>query len=320
MSPAISPEAAEADPRLPFLGELERRALALQEGQEQEPLVSLLTFYLADEWFALPLEQVKVVTRLLDVTPVPGASPYVLGVINHKSAIYPLINVHQLLKIEPQVPTRSSRFVIFQHDKYTLALLVDNMGEVREVRDPRWSPGGSSIVFRAVDRAGRNALGVYDADHDRASLLVPYRWAELSHPSFASDSLVLFTSTATATGRNDVFALDVPSGEIRNLTQSPEVSESEPLLVQGRLIYLSDAAGVPRPVEHRADGLQVRQRRLGGLHRRQPSVVAGFNADAVVACRACRPLDAASRFGRIGSSLFESARPPVRHSRAGLRR
>lgn len=113
--------------------ELERRALALQEGQEQEPLVSLLTFYLSDEWFALPLEKVKVVTRLLDVTPVPGASPYVLGVINHKSAIYPLVNVHQLLKIEPQPPTRSSRFVIIQHDKYTLALLVDNMGEVRQV-------------------------------------------------------------------------------------------------------------------------------------------------------------------------------------------
>src|SRR4051812_47776459 len=91
--------------------ELERRALALKDGQEQEPLVSLLTFYLADEWFALPLEKVKVVTRLLDVTPVPGASPYVLGVINHKSAIYPLVDVHRLLKIEPQAPTRSSRFV-----------------------------------------------------------------------------------------------------------------------------------------------------------------------------------------------------------------
>lgn len=130
-SPAEPDSISEAEK---LILELERRALALQEGQEQEPLVSLLTFYLADEWFALPLEQVKVVTRLLDVTPVPGASPYVLGVINHKSAIYPLINVHQLLKIEPQVPTRSSRFLILQHDKYTLALLVDNMGEVREVR------------------------------------------------------------------------------------------------------------------------------------------------------------------------------------------
>ncbi|MDB5080953.1 MAG: chemotaxis protein CheW [Chloroflexi bacterium] len=114
--------------------ELERRAQALQEDQEQEPLVSLLTFYLSDEWFALPLEKIKVVTRIMDVTPVPGTSPFILGVINHKSAIYPLIDIHQLLKVMPPEPTRSSRFVILQHDKYTLAVLVDNMGEVREVK------------------------------------------------------------------------------------------------------------------------------------------------------------------------------------------
>ncbi len=130
----ISTQPASISEAESLIIELERQAMTLQENQEQEPQVSLLTFYLADEWFALPLEQVKVVTRLLDVTPVPGASPYVLGVINFKSAIYPLINIHQLLKIDPQPPARSSRFVILQHDKYTLAVLVDNMGEVREVK------------------------------------------------------------------------------------------------------------------------------------------------------------------------------------------
>ncbi len=123
------------------------------------------------------------------------------------------------------------------------------LGAVREVRDPRWSPNGGSIVFRAVDRAGRNAIGALDVERDVAHFLVPYRWAELSHPSFASDSLVLFTSTATSTGRSDVFELELASGVVRNLTQSPTVSESEPLRIHGRLVYLSDAAGVPRPVE-----------------------------------------------------------------------
>jgi purine-binding chemotaxis protein CheW len=149
--------------------ELERRALALQEGQEQESLVSLLTFYLSDEWFALPLEKVKVVTRLLDVTPVPGASPYVLGVINHKSAIYPLVNAHQLLKIEPQPPTRSSRFVIIQHDKYTLALLVDNMGEVRQVNagnldHPFRHSNGTSAYIRNELTIEERLLGLLNLD------------------------------------------------------------------------------------------------------------------------------------------------------------
>ena len=117
-----------------LIAELERRAAALQTDQEQESLVSLLTFFLGDEWFALPLDEIKVVSRLLDVTPVPGTSRYVLGVINHKSAIYPLIDIHELLSLEPQMPTRASRFVIIQHNKYSLATLVDTMTEVREVR------------------------------------------------------------------------------------------------------------------------------------------------------------------------------------------
>jgi purine-binding chemotaxis protein CheW len=115
--------------------ELERRAVALQQEQEEEPLVSLLTFSLNNEWFALPLDKIKVISRLLEVTPVPGTSRYVLGVINHKSAIYPLIDIHELLSLEPQMPTRSSRFVIIQHGKYIFAMLVDAMAEVREVRE-----------------------------------------------------------------------------------------------------------------------------------------------------------------------------------------
>ncbi len=114
--------------------ELERRAAALQNEQDEEPLVSLLTFNLSNEWFALPLDKIKVVSRLLDVTPVPGTSRYVLGVINHKSAIYPLLDIHELLNLETQMPTRSARFVIVQHDKYSFAMLVDNMTEVREVK------------------------------------------------------------------------------------------------------------------------------------------------------------------------------------------
>lgn len=131
MSEQLKPIQSDAE-RL--ILELERRASAAQNDQEQEALVALLTFNLGDEWFALPLDKIKVVSRLLDVTPVPGTSRFVLGVINHKSAIYPLIDIHELLTLESQMPTRSSRFVIIQHDKYTLAMLVDTMTEVREVK------------------------------------------------------------------------------------------------------------------------------------------------------------------------------------------
>ncbi|MEI6043524.1 MAG: chemotaxis protein CheW [Chloroflexota bacterium] len=114
---------------------LQKRTSAFQNEQDQEPLVSLLTFNLGDEWFALLLDQVKLVSRLLEVAPVPGTSRYVLGVINYKSTIYPLIDIHELLSLESQMPTRASRFVIINHNQYAFAILVDSMTEVKEVRE-----------------------------------------------------------------------------------------------------------------------------------------------------------------------------------------
>ena len=59
-------------------------------------------------------------------------------------------------------------------------------------------------------------------------------------------------------GRCDVFgALRVVPVVMRyrhHIFGACDVGESEPLFVNERLVYLSDAAGVPRPVEQRADG------------------------------------------------------------------
>ncbi|MFQ5600322.1 MAG: TolB family protein, partial [Candidatus Krumholzibacteriia bacterium] len=129
------------------------------------------------------------------------------------------------------------------------------LGAVREVRDPRWSPSARAVVFRVVDRSGRNAIAYLDVDRDVARLLTPYRWAETAYPTFAeNDSLILFTSTATPDFTADVFVLDMASRTTRNITCSPEVDELEPVLVNGHLICFSDASGVPVPVELMPDG------------------------------------------------------------------
>ncbi len=114
--------------------ELEKRISERESEAYREPDISLLTFHLGSEWYAVNLEQVKVVSRLLEVTPVPGASRYVLGVINYRSSIYPLVDLHQLLDIAPALPSRSTRLVIVNHERDSFALLVDSSTEVKEVR------------------------------------------------------------------------------------------------------------------------------------------------------------------------------------------
>ena len=124
------------------------------------------------------------------------------------------------------------------------------LGAVREVRDPRFSPSARRVVFRVVDRSGRNALGLLDRDADAARLLTPWQWTQVLDPSFADDEAwILYASTDTPDHRADLFVLHVDTGETRNLSNTSGVSETEPVLVNGRLVCFSDRSGVPLPVE-----------------------------------------------------------------------
>lgn len=119
----------------PFPEELREARKILDLGIEEEPVVSFLSFTLGLEWFAIPLSSARQVRRLAEVTPVPGTNHYIIGVINHKSAIYPLIDIHGLLNLEPQPLTRSSRFLIVNPKEEPFAILVDAMAEVKVLEE-----------------------------------------------------------------------------------------------------------------------------------------------------------------------------------------
>jgi hypothetical protein len=132
---------------------------------------------------------------------------------------------------------------------------LSELGAVREVRDPRLSTTGRAVVCRVVDRAGRNGIALYDRGSDRARMLVPWQWAEVADPSFAGgDSIVLFTTTDTPDRSGDLRLVDVATGRIDELTQTPNESETEPIEVRGHLVYLSDRDEYPAPWVAAADG------------------------------------------------------------------
>jgi purine-binding chemotaxis protein CheW len=59
-----------------------------------------VTFELADDWYALPLERVLETDRLTRHTFVPGMPAYFLGVINLRGEILPLVDLRTLLGFE----------------------------------------------------------------------------------------------------------------------------------------------------------------------------------------------------------------------------
>jgi len=127
------------------------------------------------------------------------------------------------------------------------------IADVREIRDPRFSPSGDRIVFRVVDSSGRNAIGLLDLARDEARCVTDWMWEEAARPSFAeNENEILFHCTRTADHSADIFLLDLESMRMRNLTNTAGVNETEPVQIRGHLVCLSDASGVPQPIEWNA--------------------------------------------------------------------
>lgn len=91
----------------------------------ETPTTSYLLLSLADEHFALSSTCAREIARWRTPTPVPGAPPEIIGIINQRGVILPVVQMCTLLGLATTPPGRSSRYLIMRYRDIDLALFVD---------------------------------------------------------------------------------------------------------------------------------------------------------------------------------------------------
>jgi purine-binding chemotaxis protein CheW len=99
-----------------------------------------LTFSLGNEKFAIPVDRVQEVVEFGQVTKVPSAPEYMLGIINLRGRVLPLLDTKLKLGLPATVLTQKTRIMVLdiQHgdDKnLQLGALVDVAREVVEITE-----------------------------------------------------------------------------------------------------------------------------------------------------------------------------------------
>lgn len=92
-----------------------------------------LTLHLNSHHFAIPVSVVKEVHLYIDLTPVPGLPDNVVGLINVRSQIIPVIDLKRVLLSEDIKARPESCIVIVKAAVGLRGLLVDHVGEVTEI-------------------------------------------------------------------------------------------------------------------------------------------------------------------------------------------
>lgn len=75
-----------------------------------------LTFSLGNEKFAIMVENVQEIVELDQVTKVPNAPQYMLGIINLRGKVLPLLDTRMKLGLAPTELTKKSRIMILDID------------------------------------------------------------------------------------------------------------------------------------------------------------------------------------------------------------
>jgi len=99
------------------------------------PSGQLVTFTLDEVEFGLDIDRVQEITPRTDITPVPGAPSFVLGIVNLRGSIIPVLDSRLRFHLPPKPTTAKTRIIILDLAGQPTGLMVDSVSEVVKLDD-----------------------------------------------------------------------------------------------------------------------------------------------------------------------------------------
>jgi purine-binding chemotaxis protein CheW len=125
------------------------------------------TFLLDGLFFGVEVEKVQEVIRYQEMTRVPLASRVISGLINLRGQIVTAIDLRRRLKLPDRPAEKLPMNVVVRTDEGAVSLLVDEIGDVREVQEGSFERSPETLQGEA-----RNLIrGAYKLD-DRLLLVL----------------------------------------------------------------------------------------------------------------------------------------------------
>ena len=137
MPPSEPDEALRAGPQRIQIA-YQQRAVRLAKTQSSPTAVSpglpVIIFRLARERYAIELKYLAEVLPFTRCTPVPGAPPQFLGVINLRGELRGVLDLSQLLALPESESTKSGFILMLRRSGLGVGLKVDSIEDLYEIR------------------------------------------------------------------------------------------------------------------------------------------------------------------------------------------
>lgn len=128
----------------------------------ESALQQVVVFRLGAQEFCVHIEAVKEIRPWTVATPLPHSPPFVVGVINLRGAVLPVVDLGMRLGVEVNAPTDRNVIVIVWIRKQLYGLLVDGVCDILAVAETSFQPApnvagasADSIIASLVSEGDR---------------------------------------------------------------------------------------------------------------------------------------------------------------------
>ncbi|PWW01658.1 purine-binding chemotaxis protein CheW [Hoeflea marina] len=111
--------------------------------------LEIISFYLGDQIFSVNIMSVREIRGWAPVTPLAHSPKHVLGVINLRGTVIPVIDMALRLGLDAIVPTERSAIIVAEIRDQLVGLLVENVSDMITV---------STNQMQAVPEVGATAV------------------------------------------------------------------------------------------------------------------------------------------------------------------
>lgn len=137
---------------------------------QRKNIVELATFYIGDALCGMDILKVQEINKLMQMTKVPQAPDYVLGILNLRGQIVTILDLGKKLGLGETDISKDPRNIIVNSAGGHVGLLVRRISDVvsadmeKRERAPANMSGIQGEFFTGVYKTNDNLIGILDVD------------------------------------------------------------------------------------------------------------------------------------------------------------
>lgn len=94
-----------------------------------------VNFQVGSEFYAITINHVIEIVKVPRITYLPSAGNYIIGLMNLRGNIIPVVNTHKLFGIPPIIEDENARIIIIEVERSNLGFYVDSVSQVIELNE-----------------------------------------------------------------------------------------------------------------------------------------------------------------------------------------